>query len=512
MGYNVPSNVYGNAFSQALDRLSDVATQTILKERKEKRAREREYRADMMGIMIKNAPHISWTAFGDPLENKTDFSAASSAYQDWFRTAESAVNYSPTNNILSEEAATDLTPPTGRDPYTDITELGVTASDVDVVNQWITGQGNQAKSMGWSGLINQMDEDGEHYIDDADFSELSDMGLIRPGESWENARVKLQQRWNWWQSSYKAENESFKGSSEYMDLEKEEIGRRNTAIAELTNTNPDYAINKQDLLQINNIIQGSTLAEHSYKKKNEDDERITETITDMYYKNINIPEGILVQNEDGTTTPLQASPNQQIEINQLNNMIELNRSNNPEWVADVELLKKFSSFSTLDEVSQLILQNNGLPYERLKMISPNAAATAMKIINKAKYTQNAEDDFGVSQYKSSGDLVKYKTEAALSLEAYSELNIDLGLNTGGTGLVDTFKKAYQSGNQQDMGILKEQLTEIVSQYGIKYANSKGTDLNSKWILDYLKSLDTRPGGGGDPTVGMFNHFEKLLTE
>jgi hypothetical protein len=261
MGYNVPSNVYGNAFSQALDRLSDVATQTILKERKEKRAREREYRADMMGIMIKNAPHISWTAFGDPLENKTDFSAASSAYQDWFRTAESAVNYSPTNNILSEEAATDLTPPTGRDPYTDITELGVTASDVDVVNQWITGQGNQAKSMGWSGLINQMDEDGEHYIDDADFSELSDMGLIRPGESWENARVKLQQRWNWWQSSYKAENESFKGSSEYMDLEKEEIGRRNTAIAELTNTNPDYAINKQDLLQINSIIQGNTCAE-----------------------------------------------------------------------------------------------------------------------------------------------------------------------------------------------------------------------------------------------------------
>ena len=176
--YSVPSNIYGDPFSQALDRLEDIASQTIIKAQEDRKANEMEYRATMMNIMMKNAPHINWSHFGNPLENASSFKAASSVYQDWLSTSQSGVDFVPEGNVLSGEAASTLTPPSFGTPYTDVTELGVTSVDVGVVDQWITGEGDQARSMGWDGLINQVDEDGEPYIDDADFSELTDMGLI----------------------------------------------------------------------------------------------------------------------------------------------------------------------------------------------------------------------------------------------------------------------------------------------------------------------------------------------
>ena len=91
------------------------------------------------------------------------------------------------------------------------------------------------------------------------------MGLIRAGENWVDARPKLKQRWNWWQSAYKAENESFKGINEYIDLEDQEVARRNTALTELVNSDPDYATNRNDLTQVNELIQSTLLVEDQNK-------------------------------------------------------------------------------------------------------------------------------------------------------------------------------------------------------------------------------------------------------
>ena len=77
-------------------------------------------------------------------------------------------------------------------------------------------------------------------------------------------------------------------------------------------------------------------------------------------------------------------------------------------------------------------------------------------------------------------------------------------------MIDTFKTAYQSGQQQDIGILKSQLGELVAQYALRIQNSEGTDANAQWILDYLKSMD--PSGQGNALNGMFTHFEKILVE
>jgi hypothetical protein len=508
--YSVPSNIYGDPFSQALDRLEDIASQTIIKAQEDRKANEMEYRATMMNIMMKNAPHINWSHFGNPLENASSFKAASSVYQDWLSTSQSGVDYVPEGNVLSGEAASTLTPPSFGTPYTDVTELGVTSVDVGVVDQWITGEGDQARSMGWDGLINQVDEDGEPYIDDADFSELTDMGLIRAGENWVDARPKLKQRWNWWQSAYKAENESFKGINEYIDLEDQEVARRNTALTELVNSDPDYATNRNDLTQVNELIQGTLLVEDQNKYKDEND--VLQIDNTLYYKNITMPAGLIVLNDDGETVPLQQASSGAIPVSTLNQMIELNRGNNPEWVADVELLQKFTSFSTIEEIASLLKPVAGgvIPMNRLQGISPEAAMVANNLLNKAKTNQRKEDEHGVSNYKSAGELITYKTEAAVSLEAYKELNIDLGLNTGGTGLIDTFKTAYQSGQQQDIGILKSQLGELVAQYALRIQNSEGTDANAQWILDYLKSMD--PSGQGNALNGMFTHFEKILVE
>ena len=158
-------------------------------------------------------------------------------------------------------------------------------------------------------------------------------------------------------------------------------------------------------------------------------------------------------------------------------MIELNRGNNPEWVADVELLQKFTSFSTIEEIASLLKPVAGgvIPMNRLQGISPEAAMVANNLLNKAKTNQRKEDEHGVSNYKSAGELITYKTEAAVSLEAYKELNI-----------------------------------ELVAQYALRIQNSQGTDANAQWILDYLKSMDS--SGQGNALNGMFTHFEKILVE
>lgn len=499
------ANIYGNAFSAALDRLEDAAYDLIIQQRREKSAAEKEYRATMMNVMMKNAPHINYSAFGDPVSDPDSFKAASSVYSDWLNTSKKASGYNPVGSVLSEEAAMDLTPPNLGDPYTDVSELAVTGADIDIAGQWITGEGDQARSMGWEGLINQIDEDGVHYIDDADYSELIDMGLIRSGETWEDARPKLVQRWHWWKGSYKANNETFYGVNEYKQLEDEEIARRNTAIQELATNDPDYATGRKDLQNINNIIQNGVLSEHKTKYKDEND--VLQIDSNLYYNNVILPAGLIVMNEDEEMVALSDQQQGAFTVEDLAQIIELNRADNPEWVADMELLQKFSSFSTVEEVVSLLTQQNGLPMQRLRMISPQAADIAVSIINKAKNIQRKEDDFGVSRYKSSGDLINYKTQAAISLEAYESLNIDLGLNTGGTGLVDVFKQAYQSGSQQDLSALKMQLDELTKSYVIR-ANSGTPDPGAEWIIDYLKSMDPN----GNLSGGMYRHFEKLLVE
>ena len=208
--YRVPQDIYGDPFSQALARLEETARDVFVDERQRKSDAEREYRATMANVMMKNAPHINWSSFGNMVEDNNAFQSGANVYQDWLTTAKGGASYIPDGSVISSTAASDLSPGIDK-PYVDKTGLGVTSEDVLIMEQWITGEGDQARGMGWDGLINQKDIDGNYIIDDGDLFELMDIGLVREGETWEEARDKINTRWGWWKSSYMRDNESFQG-------------------------------------------------------------------------------------------------------------------------------------------------------------------------------------------------------------------------------------------------------------------------------------------------------------
>ena len=78
MARGVPTNLYGNPFTTALQRLEDIASETVIAESRRKSEAEREYRATMANVMMKNAPQLNWSTFGNMVENQSSYKSASS--------------------------------------------------------------------------------------------------------------------------------------------------------------------------------------------------------------------------------------------------------------------------------------------------------------------------------------------------------------------------------------------------------------------------------------------------
>tara|TARA_R100000234_G_scaffold119980_1_gene104667 strand:- start:15428 stop:16960 length:1533 start_codon:yes stop_codon:yes gene_type:complete len=502
--YNVPQNLYGDPFVSALNRLEDAANRIVIEESARKSQAERDYRATMAGVMMKNAPHINWSSFGDMIEDGNSFRAGAQVYQDWLSTSQNATTHSPDGSILSENAANRLTPGIGGE-LVDKSVLGITRDDVNIVDQWITGNGDQARSMGWQGLINSED------IDDADLFELTDMGLIREGESWADARPKLAKRWNWWRSSYERNNESFQGISEYADLEQQEIERRNVAMQSLINEDTEYAINKQILNDINTPIRGSVLVTQNQTIK--DGDQTTKVPVD-YYQDINIPAGALVYSEvDEESYQVPKNTVMTLSVSELRQTILANQQNGSDlslqFAAGLAALQEGTAVITMSDIESLMEMNDQgfSPLGEIKKVSPNMFKAITDVVKRHEANRIKEDRSGVSNYRSVNDLRNEDLKAVVAMDAINRLNLDIGANVADPmhpGMIQAFVQDANEGTSNVLPMMKDYIqgTGDPSNPGLFYRAVKMQDPESVWIMNYLKSLSQ----SGNLEEGLWNHM------
>ena len=508
--YNVPQNIYGDPFTQALSRLEDTARDIFTEERERKSEAEREYRATMASVMMKNAPHINWASFGNMIEDQNSFQSGANVYQDWLTTHKKAADFSPDGTVLSSAAASDLSPGIDK-PYVDKTVLGTTSSDVEIMHQWITGEGDQARSMGWDGLINQTDVDGNYIIDDGDLFEMQDIGLVREGESWEDARDKIKTRWSWWKNSYKRENESYQGINEYAELEKDEAAKRTAAMADLVSSDPDYSTNQKFLNNINGVLQASVIQNFKVKSKDENDV-LQSTPTD-FYTNISVPGGTQVfitklgETEGELTTIKQSTIIPQMSVSDFNQSIAYNQhGGNQEWAMAALELKRLTAISTVDELVRFATPdralNNQRPLDVIGNISQAAVQAANNIIQKGIQNKNKEEQFGVSNYRSISELKQESVDAATAMDGIKFLNIDIGADNpdmGHPGMIQAFAKDMQ--DKTNFATSGPMIKNYAIELALKVKDGDAT-IHEEWIYKYLRSLSST----GSLEEGLFNHL------
>lgn len=509
--YYVPQNLYGDPFSQALDRLQEAAQDIIIDERERKTEAERDYRATMASVMMKNAPHINWASFGNMLEDENAFRSGASVYQDWLSTDSGAKDYNPDGGVLSPVAATQLTPGIDK-PFVDETILGVTMSDLDIMHQWITGKGDQARSMGWDGLINQTDADGNYVIDDGDLFELQDLGLVREGETWEDARDKIETRWSWWQNSYKRNNESFQGINEYAQLERDEHNNRQTAKEDLISSDPDYRTNQAFLSDINGVLQSAVL--QNFKVKYKDENEVLQSTPTDFYTNIAIPAGTSVYvtpqgAETGELKVLSESTIMNLSASDFNQTLNYNIApgGNAEWAMGASELKRLTAVSTVEELVRFATPSKELggqrPLDVIKILNPAIVETANTIIQKGLSNKEKEDSFGVNNFRSLSDLGAESRDAAIAMDGIKFLNIDIGADNpdmGHPGMIQAFVRDIQDGS--NFATSGPMMQEYAIDLALKVQDGEASEIEM-WIYEYLKSKSS----SGNLQEGLFEHLK-----
>tara|TARA_R100000278_G_scaffold123151_1_gene111564 strand:- start:18564 stop:20093 length:1530 start_codon:yes stop_codon:yes gene_type:complete len=499
----IPDNLYGNMFVTALQRLDDIASQTIIAESQRKSQAERDYRATMSNVMMKNAPQLNWSAFGNMVENQSSFQAGARAYEDWLATSKNAEQFTPDGSLLSGNAAERLTPGVGGDPV-DVSVLGVTRDDVNIVNQWITGEGDQARSMGWEGLVNQ-DE-----IDDADMYELTDMGLVRDGETWEQVKPKLVKRWQWWQSSYERNNESFKGDNAYAELERKEIESRNVAMNTLRTEDRDYALNEQVLQNLNENIQASVL--QTIQMTIDDGDQKSKVPVDMY-TGIILPAGALYYNEESEEIEqIEQTMPMDLSVSALNQTILANQqAGTPlsgEIATALAAMQEATSIITMEDLMAMGTTDRfGInKLQEIAKVSPAMSRAIQQLLQRQISNKMKEEQYGVTSFRSVNDLRADSREAVLAMDAIQTLNVDIGANGDNQfpGMIQAFANDMTQGTNNSVLMIQDYLygSGDPSSPGLIYRAEQMGDAHSKWIVEYLTSLSPN----GNLEEGLINHM------
>ena len=345
--------------------------------------------------------------------------------------------------------------------------------------------------MGWGGLAN------EEEIDDEDLYELTDMGLIREGETWADARPKLVKRWQWWQSSYERNNESFKGDSEYAELERKEIEKRTVAMNTLMNDDQEYAMNRQILQDINGQITNSVL--NTVKTREEVDGVTTTGELDMY-TGIMMPAGALYYDEsqDELVTVEQNMP-MDLSVNALNQTILANQAQGSpgslQFAVALDAMRSATSVVTVGDLMNLDQTNQyGIrPIQEIQKVSPAMHKSITDILKRKISNEMKENAYGVDTFRSVNELRATGSNAVIAMDAINTLNLDIGANVEDLqhpGLIQAFVNDVNNQTNNHSKMVQDYIygTGDPSNPGLIYRAEELNDVHSKWIIDYLKSL------------------------
>ena len=208
MAYEAPNIWYtqDNNLSNAISALNQLANEFFVGERRRKEDRKYEVRQRQILHGQKNY-NINPFEYGDPFENEDDFNRYMAQIQDAQATEEKAINYTAMGGTLSPIATQTVA--SGIDP----TPIVLDKNDVAIMESWLLGGTDLAKSSYWSGLVNQ------EILLAEDADDLLEKGLIFPYEvdRWSDPAVRNQvrKRFGRWKDKFISENDIYKTDDEF---------------------------------------------------------------------------------------------------------------------------------------------------------------------------------------------------------------------------------------------------------------------------------------------------------
>ena len=157
----------GSAFERAMAELSELAQTYIVGEvqAKEERALQRR-QTSIENYQKLTGFEIDPYEFGDPYENYDDYKKYMAQVQDYKRTSDEALNYTPRGGTLSSIGTKVVSAGIDATPY------HFTKEDVNTFESYLMGGDNLSASVYWSGLVNMEEIEGD------DARDLVEKGLL----------------------------------------------------------------------------------------------------------------------------------------------------------------------------------------------------------------------------------------------------------------------------------------------------------------------------------------------
>ena len=234
MAYTPPNIWYSqdNNLSRAIDSLNQLANEFFIGERRRKEDRRYEVRTRQI-LQGQRDYGINPYQYGDPFENTDDFNRYMAQINDAQATEKAAINYTPMGGTLSPSATETVA--SGIDP----TPIVLDKNDVAIMESWLLGGTDLAKSSYWSGLVNQ------EVLLDEDADDLLEKGLLYPYEvdRWSDPAVRNQvkTRFGRWKDKFISENDIYKTDDEFERWATDLDSRKEKTLNRITNE-PRYQL------------------------------------------------------------------------------------------------------------------------------------------------------------------------------------------------------------------------------------------------------------------------------
>ena len=212
----------------ALDKIFDLgnlllagALSTEQQQRKDARDDElfnKRVRLDNVNRLSREFPDIDPNDFGDPITNAEDYEAYLAETKIKKSMIASATEYTPRSGIMSQEMQRDLFTYGSPNMRYSLDETATILSYEDMINYdaWLLGSEGEGKDVAkrhnWEGLLVGANEDGNYVIDENDYIDLKEKGIIDyiPEDTFnpglfivdEDLKTEIIKKYNYWRKAF----------------------------------------------------------------------------------------------------------------------------------------------------------------------------------------------------------------------------------------------------------------------------------------------------------------------